>query len=172
MFWLSNPRFYPDGTPAVGLLFLRLCAGSAMALHGLSKIKSPFNWMGADATVPGILQALAALSEFGGGLALVFGLLTPLACLGIMSTMVVAILAHLTNEATPTYFVKPSDAPKTADAYESAAIYFSVALALFLTGPGRVSLDALLFGRKKSVGRRRTATSNSVASITATKLSL
>ncbi|RYG66391.1 DoxX family protein [bacterium] len=151
MFWISNPRFYPDGTPAVGLLFLRICAGSALALHGVGKIKEPFNWMGPDAGVPGILQALAALSEFGGGLALLLGFLTPLACLGIMSTMFVAALAHLTNDATPTYFVKPGDAPKTADSYESAALYFTIALAFFLTGPGVLSIDRFLFGRKKSL---------------------
>jgi putative oxidoreductase len=151
MFWISNPRFYTDGTPAVGLLFLRLIAGSAMCLHGVSKIQNPFGWMGESASVPGILQALAALSEFGGGLALVFGFLTPLACLGIMSTMVVAALAHLTNEATPTYFVMPKGAPKSADSYESAAMFFAVALGLFLTGPGVLSLDRLLFGRRKTL---------------------
>lgn len=151
MFWISNPRFYTDGTPAVGLLFLRIIAGSAMCLHGVSKIQSPFGWMGPDATVPSFLQALAALSEFGGGLALIFGFLTPLACLGIMSTMFVAALVHLTNDATPTYFVKPGDAPKTADSYESAALFFSIALAVFLTGPGVLSLDRLLFGRKRGI---------------------
>ena len=113
-----------------------------MALHGWPKIQKPFGWMGPD--VPGFLQALAALSEFGGGLALIFGLLTPLACLGIMSTMFVAILMHLTNDVTPTYFVKPG--PKVpGDAYESALGYFSMALAIFLTGPGKLSLDAALF---------------------------
>lgn len=140
---------YAGGPAAVGLLFLRLFAGSAMMLHGLPKIQNPFGWMGPNAPVPGILQALAALSEFGGGIALMLGLLTPLACLGIMSTMFVAMLTHLTNDATPTYFVKPRGAPASSDAYESALGYFSMALALLFTGPGRVSLDAIIFGKKR-----------------------
>jgi len=44
-----------------------------------------------QASVPGFLQGLAALSEFGGGLALIAGLLTPLAAFGIACTMVVAV---------------------------------------------------------------------------------
>ena len=64
-----------------------------MTMHGWSKIQNPFGWM-QGAPVPGFLQALAALSEFGGGLALIVGLLTPFACLGIMSTMFVACLTY------------------------------------------------------------------------------
>ncbi len=123
-----------------------------MALHGLPKMKTPFTWMGPDAPVAGVLQALAALSEFGGGVALLAGLLTPLACLGIMSTMFVATLMNLTNKVNPTYFVKPQGAP--GDSYESAAMYFAIALALLLTGPGLVSLDALIFGKNKKRGGR------------------
>jgi putative oxidoreductase len=111
-----------------------------MVLHGWSKIQSPFNWMGPDAPVPGILQALAAVSEFGGGLALIVGFLTPLACLGIMSTMFVAALKHI-QDGGP--FVGKGG-------YELAAVHFVVALCVLLAGPGKVSLDALLFGKKKS----------------------
>lgn len=146
---LKNPRAYFDGPAAVGILFLRIFVGFAMASHGQGKIANPFGWMDAFAPgVPGILQALAALAEFGGGLALMFGLFTPLACLGIMSTMAVATLMHLTNDATPTYFVKPQNAPQGADSYESALLYFVPALTILLTGPGILSADAAIFGRK------------------------
>ena len=67
------------GTAAVGLLILRLVAGAAIALHGWPKIQSATSWMGPDAPVPGVLQLLAALAEFGGGICWVLGLLTPLA---------------------------------------------------------------------------------------------
>ena len=43
--------------------------------------------LGPDAPVPGALQFLAFLSEFGGGIALLLGLLTPVAALGVLSTM-------------------------------------------------------------------------------------
>ena len=59
------------------LLLLRIVAGVAFMLHGWGKIQHPFSWMGPD--MPGFLQALAALSEFGGGAAWALGLLTPLA---------------------------------------------------------------------------------------------
>ncbi len=144
-------RFLPpfiDGTPAVGLLILRLVAGAAMSLHGAPKIKQPFGWMGAESHVPGFLQALAAVSEFGGGLALLVGLLTPLACLAIMSTMFVATWSTIKSGGV---FVSNTG----AKSYELPLLYFVVALLILLCGPGKLSLDALMFGAKKNrFGRR------------------
>jgi hypothetical protein len=55
------------GTGAsVGLLVLRLVMGAAFILHGWGKIQSPLSWMPAEAPVPGFLQLLAAVAEFGG----------------------------------------------------------------------------------------------------------
>ena len=68
---------------SAGLLILRLVAGLAFVFHGYGKITKPFAWMPPEATVPSILQGLAALSEFGGGLAWILGLLTPLASFGL-----------------------------------------------------------------------------------------
>lgn len=135
------PNFV-DGTPAIGLLFLRIVAGAALMIHGWDKIQNPFGWMGENAPVPGVLQALAALSEFGGGLALIVGFLTPLASLGIMSTMFVATWSTMQRGAP---FVPSARGPS----YELSALYFVVALTLLLTGPGKVSLDALLFNKNK-----------------------
>src|SRR5690242_9622712 len=87
-------RWYPAfvrGPGAVGLLLLRLAMGAAFILHGWPKIQNPTGWMGPTADMPGALQALAAVAEFGGGAALVLGLLTPLAALGILCTMATAI---------------------------------------------------------------------------------
>src|SRR5262249_59883361 len=81
---------FVGGPGAFGLLALRLAAGSALAFHGWPKIQHAFSWMGNDAPVPGILQALAALAEFGGGICWVLGLLTPLASFLILCNMVVA----------------------------------------------------------------------------------
>ena len=96
--------------------------------------------MGPEAPVPGILQALAALSEFGGGLAWILGLLTPLASLGIAITMAVAFSLHAVVQGDP--FVSATGGPS----YELAAIYFCIALLLMAAGPGRVSLDRKIFG--------------------------
>ena len=79
-------RFYGTfvaGRAALGLLLLRLLFGMAFILHGLPKLGNMTAWMGPQAPVPGFLQAAAALTEVGGGLALVLGLLTPLAALFI-----------------------------------------------------------------------------------------
>src|SRR5271165_1013938 len=86
-------RLFPQfvGRPAaVGLLVLRLVAGTAMMFHGWPKIQHATSWMGPDAPVPGVFQALAALAEFGGGLCWVLGLLTPLASFLLVCNMAVA----------------------------------------------------------------------------------
>lgn len=122
------------------LLLLRVAAGVAFMLHGWGKVQNPFGWMGPDAFAPPVFQALAALSEFGGGLALVLGLLTPLASMGIASTMGVAFYVHAVMRGDP--FVAKGGGP----AYELAVIYFSIAVLLIALGPGRLSLDRALFG--------------------------
>ena len=130
----------------MGLLLLRLVMGAAFLFHGWPKIQNPMGWMGADAPVPAVLQALAALAEFGGGMALIVGLLTRLASLGIATNMVVALaMVHLPH-GDP-FVGKPG-----ARSYELAAIYLACAILLLLLGPGRFSLDVLLFGRLPGSG--------------------
>ena len=142
--WLySDPA---PGPASVGLLALRLVVGPAMALHGWPKIQQPFGWMGPDAAVPGVLQFLAALAEFGGGIALVLGLLTRVASLGIAATMAVA--AGMVHIAAGDPFV----ARGGGRSWELAAVYLACAVLLLLAGPGRLSLDARLFGRSGAPG--------------------
>jgi uncharacterized membrane protein YphA (DoxX/SURF4 family) len=81
---------FVEGRAAWGLLGVRVVFGSALVLHGLQKAGSPFGWMGPDAPMPSFLEFLAFLSELG-GVALIFGLLTPLASLGIAITVLVAM---------------------------------------------------------------------------------
>jgi putative oxidoreductase len=130
------------GRSAWGLLVLRLVFGGALVLHGLTKMSSPSGWMGPDAPVPGFLQFLAFFAELGGGLALMFGLLTPLAALGVIATMAVAVV--MAHGAHP--WVSMEGPSK-----ESALGYLAFGLTLLLTGPGKLSLDALWLGRKSEV---------------------
>lgn len=123
---------------SLGLLAMRLVMGCAFVLHGYGKITNPFGWMGPDAPVPGIFQGLAALSEFGGGIALVLGLLTPLACLGLLSTMAVAVFTHA------------SKGDGFVGGFELALVYFSISANLFLMGPGRFSIDATLASKNNN----------------------
>jgi putative oxidoreductase len=126
----------------IALLLLRVVAGLAFMFHGWSKIQNPFGWMGPDAFAPGLFQGLAALSEFGGGLAWILGLLTPVASLGIAATMGVAFWFHAVMRGDP--FV----ASGGGGSYELAAIYFCIAMLLLAVGPGRASVDRTLFGRR------------------------
>jgi putative oxidoreductase len=127
---------------STGLLLLRLIVGLAFMYHGYGKIQNPFGWMGPKSNYPGIFQALAALSEFGGGLAWMLGILTPLASSGIACTMAVAFWMHAAIRHDP--FVSKGGGAS----YELATVYFCVAILLLLAGPGRFSLDRLLFGQK------------------------
>ncbi len=112
-------------------------------MHGWGKIQNPFGWMGDGAPVPGFFQFLAALSEFGGGIALLIGLLIPLAMLGLSITMIVAVSMHAFVLKDP--FVASE---KGQGSYELAAIYLMIAVMFMLSGPGRFSLDRKFFGTK------------------------
>lgn len=126
-----------------GLLALRLVVGVAFMFHGWGKIQNPFGWMGPDSPIPGFLLALAALAEFGGGLALIVGLLTPLAALGQIATMLVAIFKVLIPGGAPFIAAKPGE-----NSYELALVFLVVNVLFLLAGPGRLSLDYLLFGKR------------------------
>jgi len=126
----------------LALLLIRLVAGVAFMTHGWSKIRNPLGWMGPEGFAPPIFQALAALSEFGGGLAWILGLVTPVASLGIASTMVVAFSFHTFMRGDP--FVSKTGGPSS----ELAAVYFCIAVVLMAVGPGRLSLDRKFFGQR------------------------
>lgn len=132
----------PGGAPGFGLLLVRLVFGFAMMVRGYPKIQDPFHW--ADKYgIPGPLQALGALAEAGGGLAIALGLLTPLGAVGWIATMGMAMYQLSKQDAV---FVNSPGAK--GPSYEAAAGYFAVAVLLLLTGPGKFSFDALLFGGK------------------------
>jgi putative oxidoreductase len=125
---------------SIALLILRLVTGIAFILHGWGKIQSPFSWM-QGSNIPGILQFLAALSEFGGGIALILGVLTPLASFGLACTMVVAVYFHAVLFGDP--FVS-----KGGKSYELGMIYLVISILFMATGPGRYSIDRILFGAR------------------------
>jgi putative oxidoreductase len=128
----------PDCRKSLGLLALRVIVGLAFVQHGWGKIQHPFDWMGPGSPVPAFFQFLAALSEFGGGLAITFGLVTPLALLGILSTMTVALLmVHIPAG-------DPWISAGKGSSFELPLAYWTVAIMLLLAGPGKLSLDALI----------------------------
>lgn len=134
-FW----NHYVDGPPALGLLILRVVFGVGLMLHGWSKIQAPFSW-NKSGDIPGVLQALAALGEFGGGLGILLGFLTPLSALGVLCTMFGAW--WFSHRGDP--WIKPGERT-----FELASLYGTFALALLIIGPGRYAIDALIWGRNR-----------------------
>ena len=138
------PRIFGDflsGRVALGLLILRAVMGAALMLHGWTKIQAPFSWMDkmAHPAAPP-LQALVALGEFGGGLGLLVGLLTPLAALGVMCTMAGIFFVVHRHAA----WINPG-----GPSSELESLFFTMALLILLAGPGRYSLDAQIFGKRR-----------------------
>ena len=140
-------RLYPEflgGPRAVALLVLRLVAGTAFVIHGWPKIQHPTSWMPPEAPIPGALQFLAALSEFGGGIAWILGALTPLFSLGLFCTMAFAtFMVHIPSHHK---FVA-TDPNSHEHTFELSLGYLAVSVVLLLVGPGRLSVDAWLFGK-------------------------
>lgn len=135
----------------VGLLFrrsdvtsllLRVMIGVVFIAHGAQKLFGAFGGGGLDAAAnamagyglkPGMFFAvLGGISEFGGGLLLLVGLLTPLAGLIITGDMVVAIAVSSGQNG----FIALGRL-----GYEYNLVLIAIALALVIAGPGRVSLD-------------------------------
>ena len=127
----------------IGLLLLRLTAGLTLAAHGAQKLFGWFGGPGLEATgqlfetlgfLPGRRQALmAGLAETGGGVLLALGLITPIGAAVICSVMLVASTMHIRKG----FFAQNGG-------YEYTLVLGVAALSFAFTGPGYLSLDALL----------------------------
>lgn len=126
------------------LLILRLVAGIAFILHGWGKIQSPMGWLPSNAPIhiSPALQLLAAVAEFAGGIAWIMGLVTPLASFGLAITMAVATFVHMSIFKDP--FVNQTG----GSSFESPLGYLAIAIVLLAVGPGKFSLDKLIFGKR------------------------
>ena len=126
-----------------GLLILRIVTGLLLAGHGSQKLFVKFGGYGLEGTGgwfhsvgfrPGKAMALVAgLAELGGGLLLGFGLLTPIAAVVVIGTLLVASSTHLEKGLWG-----------QNGGYELPLVYVTTAATLAFTGPGAWSLDNAL----------------------------
>jgi putative oxidoreductase len=125
-------------------LIVRLVQGALMAGHGAQKLFGTFGGPGLEATSgfmemlglkPGRPWAvLAGLSEFGGGVLTVLGLLNPLGPLGIIASMSMA--------TAKAHWGKPIWV--TEGGPELPVVNTAISTALMIREPDRYSLDRLL----------------------------
>ncbi len=130
---------------SLGLLILRLVAGLTIAAHGAQKLFGWFDGAGFTKTAQGMQKqgfnpawfwtSLVILGEFGGGLSVAFGFLTPLGAAGIFSTMLMAIFkSHWKNGFW-----------NSKRGLEFPLALLAMGVGIGLIGPGSYSLD-VLFG--------------------------
>jgi uncharacterized membrane protein YphA (DoxX/SURF4 family) len=125
LFWT-----FPDGLPGIGLLLLRAGAAAVLIAHGAGCLT--------DASAPTWgTWAVGAMGTLAGALLLI-GLVTPLA----------GTLAALESAGILLSWL-PSPVPSLLGAGVAGALTVVVAAAIALLGPGAISVDAALFGRRE-----------------------
>lgn len=148
-------RVYPDGVPGLALLVLRVSVGGLFLIHGYPKVLHLRQWADSINT-PVFLCFLSAWSMLGSGICLIVGLITLLATLPLLASMLFAILLHLIQGkpfvATDPYLIPEGQykGPKgkgEPPSWEKAFMYCVMLIAIAVLGPGAYSLDALIFGR-------------------------
>lgn len=123
------------------LLLLRCGLGLVFVYHGYPKLFAnterfveSFQAIG----LPAYFVYVAGVVECFGGLAIALGLITPVTGIVLLLEMAVAMWKYNFNEGI--YAVRE---------YELPLVLGLASLALAVTGPGKFSLDSLIFGRKK-----------------------
>ena len=152
----SSTTFIQSKAPAhaitstdVGLLLLRFALAAVFIAHGGQKV---FGWWDGDGLaqtvtkmssggIPVFLVYTAAFTEFFGGIAVLVGLLSRLASLGLAITMGVAMFkVHFAKG----FFLADKG-------YEYTLVLMLLALGVMLIGPGRLAiadLEARWFKRR------------------------
>jgi len=123
------------------MFVLRIVVGGLFAAHGAQKLFGSFGGHGIAGTgqffeslglKPGERHArFAGLGEFGGGLLLILGLLTPLGAAAIIGVMTVAVLTVHASKGWQ----------NTEGGYEYNVVLAAAAFALAGAGPGGWSID-------------------------------
>lgn len=127
----------------VGLVFV-MHGGQKLFVYGIAGVAQSFQQMGIP--FPEFSAVLATASEFGGGLLLLFGLLTRLAAIPMAFTMLVAILAAHWGKG---FFA-------SSGGYEYALLLMVTLVGFAFAGSGAFALDNVVWRkREERVGSAR-----------------
>ena len=142
----------PSALAQATLLLLRLFVGVCFVRHGWPKLRNLRTWAGMLQT-PAWLCFLSAASMWAGGIALIVGLLTPLAACAILVSMAYAMLLEIRSGfpfiAPDPYLIPDGDyagpmGTGEPPSWEKAAMYVVSCAVLMGCGGGALSLDNLL----------------------------
>jgi len=134
---------------------LRLVLGIVFFAHGAQKMLGWFGGYGYAGTmgyfaslgIPSVFGALAILTEFLGGIALIIGLLGRVAAAAIIVDMVVAImLVHRPNGLFMNWGLAVVGQTAAGEGYEFHLLAIAMALAILVKGSGAFSADRALAG--------------------------
>lgn len=141
---------------SLGLLILRLGFGGYMITHGWPKfqmlMRREFDQFPDPLGIGNTMSLIgAAGAEFVCALLVVVGLITRIACLPLVFSMGVA--AFVVHSADPWTMGEGARLYMEGEAErwsskEPALLFMTAFLALALTGPGRISIDHLIFSKR------------------------
>jgi putative oxidoreductase len=134
----------------VGILIARIAAGLLFFLSGRGKLLVPDRreqmretLIAAHVPFPEFNAVFVSMVEFGCGLLLILGALTPVACVMLGGVMIVAI------PTTAIGNIKASTLPGRLSEflYLPEVLYLVILFWLFLSGPGFFSVDHLVLSK-------------------------
>lgn len=152
---------------SLGPTVARLSLGVILFPHGAQHLLGWFGgygfggtlgWMTGTLGFPAPLAALAIVTEFLAPIALVLGLGSRFAALGVIGIMLGALSTHLQNGFFMNWF---GGLPAGSEGYEYHLIMLALAATVVLEGGGLGSLDRVLTRRGES-GRRTAAGATTV----------
>lgn len=131
------------------LTILRLVLGVVFFAHGAQKMLGWFGGFGFHATmgfftqgmgIPAPFAFLAICAEFFGGLGLIFGLLTRVSALGVLTNMVVAVVIVHSKVG----FFMNWNGNQKGEGFEYHLLAIAICVTLLIAGAGAASIDRLI----------------------------
>ena len=146
---MKSLQFLTQTNDSAAPLLARLTLGLVMFPHGAQKALGWFGGYGYSGTmgfftgtmhIPALFAFLAIAAEFAGSLALIAGVFSRVAALGIAAVMGVAIL---TVHADNGFFMNWNGNQK-GEGFEYHLLALGLALIVMIYGAGKASVDALI----------------------------